>query len=159
MPTPVKSLDNMSKHLTNAEREARAAAEAGTLPSRKVKRPARIGKDPVAKQYWAQILKDMEELSILDALDANALAIYCEKCARRDEFQAYYQELRAQYAEHPSAELITLMIKLDGLIKGSEDAILSYASKLGLTPESRNRMAKRIADQETEEDPDWDLFA
>ena len=50
------------------------------------------------------------------------------------------------------------MIKLDSEIKGSEDAILTYASKLGLTPESRNRLAKRLAEQE-DEDPDADLFA
>ena len=39
-----------------------------------------------------------------------------------------------------------------------KDAILAYAGKLGLTPESRNRLAKRLAEQE-EEDPDADLFA
>lgn len=158
MPTPTKTLDNMSKHLTKDEIEARAEAEADVLPHRKIKRPARIGKDTGAKRYWASVLKDMDGLSILDALDANALAIYCEKCARRDEMQAYYQKLRAQYAEEPENATIKLMIKLDAEIKGSEDAILTYAGKLGLTPESRNRLAKRLAEQE-EGDPDDDLFA
>ena len=40
----------------------------------------------------------------------------------------------------------------------SEREILSYASKLGLTPESRARLAKRIAEHD-EDDPDGDLFA
>lgn len=158
MPTPVKALDNMTKHLTQAEIEARAQAEAVSLPTRQVKRPQRIGKDPAAKRYWTQTLKDMDGIGILDALDANALAIYCEKCARRDELQEFYRSLRASYQEDPETATIKLMIKLDAEIKGSEDAILTYASKLGLTPESRNRLAKRQAEQE-EFDPDDDLFA
>ena len=158
MPTPAKSLDNMTKHLTKNEIAARTSAEADVLPHRKIKKPSRISKDSGAKRYWASILKDMEGVSILDTLDANTLAIYCEKCARRDEMQAYYQKLREQYAEDPDNATIRLMIKLDSEIKGSEDAILTYASKLGLTPESRNRLAKRLAEQE-DEDPDADLFA
>lgn len=158
MPTPSKSLDNMSKHLTKDEIEARTQAEADVLPHRKIKRPTRISKDPGAKRYWAAVLKDMDGIKILDALDANTLAIYCEKCARRDEMQAYYQKLRSQYAEDPDNATIRLMIKLDAEIKGSEDAILTYAGKLGLTPESRNRLAKRLAEQE-DDDPDADLFA
>ena len=35
---------------------------------------------------------------------------------------------------------------------------LNYATKLGLTPEARARLAKRIADPE-DLDPDADLFA
>lgn len=158
MPTPAKSLDNMTKHLTKDEIAARTSAEAEVLPHRKIKKPSRISKDTGAKRYWASILKDMKGVSILDTLDANTLAIYCEKCARRDEMQAYYQKLREQYAEDPDNATIRLMIKLDAEIKGSEDAILTYASKLGLTPESRNRLAKRLAEQE-DEDPDADLFA
>ena len=158
MPTPAKSLDNMTKHLTKDEIAARTSAEADVLPHRKIKKPSRISKDAGAKRYWASILKDMEGVSILDTLDANTLAIYCEKCARRDEMQAYYQKLREQYREDPDNATIRLMIKLDAEIKGSEDAILTYASKLGLTPESRNRLAKRLAEQE-DEDPDADLFA
>ena len=158
MPTAVKNLDNMSKHLTKDEIAARASAEADVLPHRKIKRPTRIGKDTGAKRYWSTVLKDMEGLSILDALDANTLAIYCEKCARRDEMQLYYQKLRGQYEAEPDNATIRLMIKLDAEIKGSEDAILSYASRLGLTPESRSRLAKRQAEQE-DEDPDADLFA
>ena len=158
MPTPTKALDNMTKHLTKAELEARQDAEAGTMPSRPVKRPTRLAKDSAAKRYWAQALKDMDGLDILDALDATTLAIYCEKCARRDDMQAYYQKLRAMYAEDRENATLKLMIKLDAEIKGSEDAILNYANKLGLTPESRNRLARRQAEQE-DEDPDADLFA
>ena len=102
MPTPAKSLDNMTKHLTKNEIAARTSAEADVLPHRKIKKPSRISKDSGAKRYWASILKDMEGVSILDTLDANTLAIYCEKCARRDEMQAYYQKLREQYRRTPT---------------------------------------------------------
>lgn len=158
MPTAVKNLDNMTKHLTQAELEARAAAEAAVLPTRKVKRPARIAKDAAAKRYWDQILKDMEGVGILDTLDSNVLAIYCEKCARRDELQDYYRLIRSRWLADPETATLKLMARLDADLKGCEDAILTYASKLGLTPESRSRLAKRQAEQE-EYDPDADLFA
>ena len=50
------------------------------------------------------------------------------------------------------------MIGLSDSLQSIEREILSYASKLGLTPESRARLAKRIAEQD-EDDPDGDLFA
>ena len=51
--------------------------------------------------------------------------------------------------------------RLDGLIgklQGHEKTLLSYADKLGMTPEARARLARKRAAQETARDPDDDLF-
>ncbi len=77
MPTPVKNLDNMSKHLTKDELEARAAAQALGLPCRKPKKPKLITQDKAASRHWARILKDMQDLEILDVLDTDS------SCPRR----------------------------------------------------------------------------
>lgn len=156
MPTPVKNLDNMSKHLTKDELEARAAAQALGLPCRKPKKPKLITQDKAASRHWARILKDMQDLEILDALDTDALAIYCAKLSRRDRLQEEYLRLIA--AEELDLNVIRSSVKLSEALQSAEREILTYASKLGLTPESRVRLAKRLADQE-DADPDADLFA
>ena len=156
MPTPVKNLDNMSKHLTWDEFETRALYQAAALPSRRPKKPKLITQDKAASRHWARILKDMQDLEIIDVLDTDALAIYCAKLSRRDRLQEEYLQLVA--AENLDLNVIRSSVKLSEALQSAEREILTYASKLGLTPESRVRLAKRLADQE-DADPDADLFA
>ena len=157
MPTPVKALDNMSKHLTKAEISEREAAEA-MLPSRAPKRPKLIIQDKAAKKHWNRILQDMEGLDIIDVLDTDMLAIYCAKLSRRDDLQTKYLQVRELYAAEPDNANLKILISLSDEMQSIERDLLAYASKLGLTPESRARLAKRMAEQE-EYDPDGDLFA
>ena len=158
LPTPVKSLENMSKHLTRAESEARAGREEITLPARRVKAPGLVKRDPAALKIWKRVVRDMEGLEILDALDADTLGIYCAKLARRDALQEIYLEAQAAYRETGEREPLKRMASLSGSLQGSERELLAYASKLGLTPESRVRLARKLAEPETDE-PDGDLFA
>ena len=159
MPTPVKALDNMSKHMTKAERDARESQEGSALPTRKIKKPALLKTDKTASRHWARIVKDMQGLDILDALDADALGIYCAKLARRDDLQASYLETRTRYEEENELSVLKTMVKLSAELQAVERDLLAYASKLGLTPESRIRFAKRQAEQDESADPDCDLFA
>ena len=88
MPEAVKNSENMTKHLTNAQREARRQAEEELLPRRekpKLKKPAFVSKNKQANAYWNQILKRMKGLALLDDLDSEMLAGYCSMLARRDE--------------------------------------------------------------------------
>ena len=89
MPTAAKPTENMTKHLTKTEREAREQAEDGGLPDRgrepKLKKPAIVSSNKRANAYWNQTLKQMEGLVLLDDLDSTVLAGYCSMLARRDE--------------------------------------------------------------------------
>ena len=88
MPEAVKNSENMTKHLTKAEREARRQAEEELLPRRtrpKLKKPAFVSKNKQANAYWNQLLKRMEGLALLDDLDSEMLAGYCSMLTRRDE--------------------------------------------------------------------------
>ena len=158
MPTPVKTVANMNKHMTKAEREAREGLEDKALPTRKLKRPKLISQDKAAAKHWNRILRDMDGLEILDTLDSDVLAIYCAKLARRDDLQSQYLEARARYDEDPGNLILKSMIGLSDALQSVEKSLLDYASRLGLTPESRARLARRQAEQE-EDDPDGDLFA
>lgn len=158
MPRGANTLAGSNWHMTKEEAEARQAAEAKVLQARAPKKPKLIIQDKAAAKHWTRILAAMEGLEIIDILDTDALAIYCAKLARRDDLQARYLQLRAHYASDPEIATLKVMISLSGELQSIERDLLAYASKLGLTPESRVRLAKRLAEQE-EYDPDADLFA
>lgn len=88
MPAAAKTADNLNKHLTRAELEARRQAEEELLPRRqrpKLKKPPFVTRNKRASGYWNQILRRMEGLALLDDLDSEMLAGYCSMLARRDE--------------------------------------------------------------------------
>lgn len=89
MPTAAKPVENMTKHLSQAEREVREQAEVRILPDRgrepKLKKPPIVSSDRRANAYWNQTLKQMDGLVLLDDLDSTVLAGYCSMLARRDQ--------------------------------------------------------------------------
>ena len=108
MPAAVKASENMSKHLTKAEREVREQAEAAVLPDRgraaKLKKPAIVSASKRANAYWSQILKQMEGLVLLDDLDSTVLAGYCSMLARRDQTTLLIGQLMDRLGVQDSVE-------------------------------------------------------
>ena len=141
MPTPPKALDNMSKNLTDEERQLREQAEEGVIPDRgresRMEKPAIMTKNAAAGRYWRKVLERMEGLVILDDLDSDALGVYCVMLAR--------YESQCKVLAQATRQLRN---------------ILQYAEKLGLTPSGRVRLAQKRAQAaaEARADPDGDLF-
>ena len=169
MPTPVKSLDNMNKNLTNEERALREQAEEGVIPDRgresRMEKPAIMTKNAAAGRYWKKILERMDGLVILDDLDSDALGVYCVMMARYEN-QCKLLSLAAKQlkdAKDDPQAIADAAAKLDavsGKMQSLERNILQYAEKLGLTPSGRVRLAqKRVqAAADAKADPDGDLF-
>ena len=157
MPTPVKALENMSKNLTDEERQLREQAEEGVIPDRgresRMEEPAIMTKNPAARRYWRKVLERMEGLVILDDLDSDALGVYCVMMARY-ETQC---RLLAQAAKEAAAAKLDAV---SGKMQSLERNILQYAEKLGLTPSGRVRLAQKRAQAaaEARADPDSDLY-
>lgn len=165
MPTPAKRTENMTKHLTNAEKEAREEASSGVQPVRdviKLKPPGLMKKNAAASRYWKAVLKRMEGIDILDDLDSDALGIYCMMLARYEQLTATRLALAAQDVDEMNAkELVDFAAALNGLEskqQALERNLLAFAEKLGLTPSGRARLAARRAEGELENDPNADLF-
>ena len=163
MPKAAKTLDNMSKNLTKAERSAREEAEAAVMPERtavKLKPPAYVRSDKVAAKYW----RGMDGISLLDDLDTEILAVYCSMLSRRDATQAMFASLlkESEADELDGESRVAILGKMDGLmvkLQGQERSILQYADKLGLTPSGRVHLArKRAAKAAGEVGDDDDLF-
>lgn len=167
MPARAKALENQSKHLTKAEQQAREQAESAVMPPRsqlELTPPSYVKTDARAKRYWLEIIKRMEGVSILDALDGEVLAVYCTILSRRDAtHQLITKLLKDSRAKNVDPETqATILGKLDGLmtkLQGQERTILQYADKLGLTPSGRVHLArKRAAEAASEVGDDDDLF-
>lgn len=167
MPKPAKTLDSMTKHMTRAEQAAREQAEADVMPDRPrlaLKPPSYVKTDAKAKKYWAEIIKRMEGVSILDDLDAEILAVYCTMLSRRDAtHQLFAQLLKQSKAKSADPEAQAAILgKMDSLmvkLQGQERTILQYADKLGLTPSGRVHLARKRAARAAEEaGEDDDLY-
>lgn len=154
MPTPTKSSDAMSKHLTKDEMEARQAAESSVNPDRDtvtLKRPPWLtGK---GKKYWESIIDRMEGAAILDDLDTEMLAIYCAQLQERDALQNDLK--KARKADELDMDLILALTKQ---LNAKDSKIREFASDLGCTPSGRVRLAQKRAAKAAEVDQDGDLF-
>lgn len=145
MPTPIKTPANLTGHWTKEQIEMREKAQGSAV--RKTVRltpPEQVKKNVTAYSYWRQTVKLMKGISLLDDLDSDMLAQYCLQSARRDNLQRMYDSRPADK-------------DLLGMLQSQERLILAYAKTLGLTPESRARLAKKAAEEKTI-DPHADLF-
>lgn len=169
MPTAPKALDNMSKNLTEEERQLREQAEEGVIPDRgresRMEKPAIMAKNAAAGRYWRKVLERMDGLVILDDLDSDALGVYCVMLARYESQCKVLAQVTKQLkdAKDDAAAVADAVAKLDAVsskMQSLERNILQYAEKLGLTPSGRVRLAQKRAQAaaEARADPDGDLY-
>ena len=147
MPAAVKASENMSKHLTKAEREVREQAEAAVLPDRgraaKLKKSAIVSSSKRANAYWNQILKQMEGLALLDDLDATVLAGYCSMLARRDQTTLLIGQLMDRLGVQGAVEDGTRRRRKDAALSDREWEDSAKATP-GLTPDELVEAAAKL---------------
>ena len=169
MPTPPKALDNMSKNLTDEERQLRQQAEEGVIPDRgresRMENPAIMTKNAAAGRYWKKVLDRMDGLVILDDLDSDALGVYCVMMARYETqcrlLASASRALKdAKSDPEAVADAVSKLDTVSGKMQSLERNILQYAEKLGLTPSGRVRLAQKRAQAaaDARSDPDGDLY-
>lgn len=169
MPTPPKALENMSKNLTDEERQLRERAEDGVIPDRgresNMERPAIMAKNTAAGRYWKKVLERMQGLVILDDLDSDALGVYCVMMARYESQCKVLSQVTKQLKDAKGdpekvADVVSKLDTVSGKMQSLERNILQYAEKLGLTPSGRVRLAQKRAQAaaEARTDKDSDLY-
>lgn len=124
MPTAAKPAENMTKHLTQAERQAREQAEGEVLPDRgrepKLKKPTIVSSNKRANAYWNQTLKQMDGLVLLDDLDSTVLAGYCSMLARRDQTTLLVNQLMDKLGVQEAVEAGAKRHKSDAALSDQE---------------------------------------
>lgn len=141
------------KHWTKDEVERRKAAAQKLQRKKPVKPKPPIWLDDEARQVWKKTLKDLADFDILDKVDSEALAIYCDAVVRYREATLKVREEGYISLNAQGAETVSPYVRA---AQSYARIMLQYAEKLGLTPNGRARLAKKIADGE--DDPNADLF-
>lgn len=150
MQNPKKS-GNIQGHLSAEELEERARKEnALRRENVEIRMPESLSNDIIGQQIWAQTLSDADTFGIFDNLDSETLGSYCSIVSRITSLRKKY--LSALNGHRKNADVLELSKELR-LLEASQ---LNYAGKLGLTPESRVRLAQKLVPPET--DPDDDLY-
>lgn len=162
MPTPVVDASKMSvgaagrgKHWTKAQVESRAAAnEQATRQKRVTMRPPDwLKENEPAMKVWDSIIRKLKGIELLDNLDTELLAIYCDSLVQ-------YRHLTWVWS-HPGkiqddGEKPQPMDDLLKAVQAQARIVKMYAEMLGLTPGGRARLAKKKA--EKVDDPFADSF-
>jgi P27 family predicted phage terminase small subunit len=138
MPTKAVSVATMEvgkkgkgKHWTKAQVSAREEA-AKTLQRAEpipLKPPSWLSAK--AKKIWEKKLKETQGVELLDVLDEESLAVYCDSFVK--------------YEEISKAKILTL--DDHKTMQAYSRIIAQYADKLGFTPAARARLIKKRADE------------
>lgn len=137
MPEPLKALENQRGHRTKAERAARSAAES-ELRRKRVNLRAPDWMSDDAREIWERTKRQLKAFELLDNVDAEMLAIYCDACA-------HYQtitKLMRQVSEDGKPMATSDQVKE---MQAWSRIVLAYAEKLGISPTARARLARRKA--------------
>jgi len=139
MPKNVVATANSCKHLTTDQKKARETAEQ-ELQREKVRMemPLFVKNDKRAVFYWDKAVRLMKDITLHDNLDTDMLAAYCVISSRWERLQELINE---QLDEKKFDD------RIFARVEAAEKNRLAYAEKLGLTPTSRLRMAKKRAEK------------
>lgn len=141
------------KHWTKKEVETRknAAAKVQRKKKANLKMPAWL--DEAAQQVWKKTIRDMKSFDILDKVDEDVLATYCDAVARHKELSEMIRE--KGYTIYNAAGSLVEAPWVKSQLSYAR-VVMQYADKLGLNANSRARLAKKIAEEGN--DPNADLF-
>ena len=123
MPTPLKTTENMRKHLTKSEREARQGAEASLQREKRAYLKAPEWLTAEAKRVFEDTRRRLRGLKLLDTADVDLLAMYSDAIAR---YQSSVKEIGTTIGGAQVAQAWSRVA-------------LSYADKLGLSPTARGQ--------------------
>lgn len=133
MPTPLKHSQNMTKHLTKAEKAARQAAECMLEPGKRAYMRAPAWLSIEARHIFQTTARRLRGFKLLEAVDIDLLANYADALAR------YQSAVRVLTEESDVKEIQAA--------QAWSRIALAYADKLGFSQTARTRLARRKAER------------
>jgi len=153
MPTPIQSADKLSpggraggKHWTKAEVESRQNAADESARNRRVTLRPPAWLEGESLKVWKDIKKKLVGIELLDNLDTELLAIYCDAIVH---YRDATKLIRAGAVNEAGEQVFN-----EELMKSCQAwarIVTAYAEKLGLTPGGRARLAKKKAEKVIDE--------
>jgi P27 family predicted phage terminase small subunit len=142
------------KHWTKKEVESRKEAATKVTRKKKVNLKMPVWLDDDAQTIWKKTIKDMKGFDILDRVDEDVLATYCDAVARHKKLSEMIRE--KGYTVYNAAGSLVEAPWVKTQLSYAR-VMMQYADKLGLNANSRARLAKKLGD-EGNDDPNADLF-
>lgn len=154
MPTKAVAAETMEvgkkgggKHWTAEEVAARKAA-ANSLKRAEVNITAPDYLSSGALFVWGRVMNDTKQIELLDNLDVDILAMYCDAVDKYQTLSKSLSEEKIKDAVGGDA-LKSSQLVIDGdamkMLQGWSRIISSCADKLGFTPGARARLVKKRA--------------
>lgn len=132
------------KHWTEKEVKAREAAAKKFQRKKKKNLKPPIWMCDEGKKVWRKTVKDMEDFEILDTVDEEVLALYCDQVVKLRELNFTIANEGFTTVNTKGDVVPTAAVKM---AQSYQRSILQYAGRLGITAEARARLAKKMADQ------------
>jgi P27 family predicted phage terminase small subunit len=142
------------KHWTKAEVQKREAAakKVTRTKKKKLKMPGWLCEE--ASKVWKKTIKDMSDFDILDKVDEDVLAAYCDSVAKHKESTRLISEKGMTITNAQGVDIVSPHVKN---AQSYARLILQYSEKLGLNANARARLAKKMGEDDGG-DPNADLF-
>ncbi len=145
-------VDNSKTHYTKAEIEARTL-NTPTLLSRRLYPPKWLNQ--AGRNEWKRIVRLAKRSGIFNALDTNALGMYCQSYGRAVEAYDEYKKLKHLMGEDKNV-LVMSSGKINPLIRlmqQEEEQCRKWSAVLGLDPVGRARLGLAKAKHADDDDP------
>lgn len=137
--------DEVEKRLNGAKKVTRPKPKKPTVPD---------WLSPAARLVWKHTLKAMAEFDILDKVDGEALAIYCDAV---EKVRTLNKKINAEGFTIIGAKGIEVVSPYVTASQKYTALIMQYADKLGISADSRARLANKLGNED-EDDDDADMF-
>jgi P27 family predicted phage terminase small subunit len=135
------------KHWTKQEKENREKAEESVRRKGPIKLRAPEWLSPEARKIWDQVKRRLKGIELLDNLDTEMLAVYCDAVSQYRQLSK--KQITLVYDEEYKKPLLTIDdIKA---LQAWARIISQMADKLGLSPNGRARLAKKKAQKEADD--------
>jgi P27 family predicted phage terminase small subunit len=135
------------KHWTKAEIESRAEAQKESVRRKRITLKPPDWLSDEALKVWKDLKKKLKDIELLDNLDTEMLAIYCDAIV-------HYRETIALLNYDRVVTKDGRPVFREDIEKAAQSwarIIANYADKLGLSPAGRARLAKKKAEKVVDE--------
>lgn len=154
-PLPSKLLEN------HGSWRAKIVRDEPLPPKRRPSCPAWL--DPEAKKVWRETVANLELMKVLTIVDRNALARYCQTCARWKKMEEFIQKFGETYPLKDEKGQVRCFVQWPQVAIAHKlaTALGRLEQEFGLTPSARTRISVGASRQPRSDglnDADWDFF-
>lgn len=153
---PPKALGLVTGHLTNAQKEARAAAEKSMSTGKPMKKWPKTKENPLANKLFGKLAAAYTAIGMNDAMHEAVINRYCIITAECEALETRQKALRAEQENQDAektAQLESAIAKIDAALNVRRNMLLAIERENLLTIASKLRAVPKKPQESEEEDP------